>query len=306
MVVLGSCYEHDTPPIANESITEVVVTDHRGDAREYIVYIPSTYDEDQEHALVFQLHGGSGNGEKFYTISGWNELAEQHHFIAVYPTSYVYDLKKNGCGNDLITKWNNYNLPKEVCPTAKLRDDSDYFDQVLDELMATYRVDESRVYFAGFSSGSGMTSRLGVELSDRITAIGGLAGFFPQDTTFAPQRIRPLHLMLGTVDEKIAPETSFGDTIPMDFSAVFADPTLRRTIKSYITTFDLDPNYIVTNSSEHILTATFAGKSGNPDHFMKFTLLKNVGHNFPNPANQPGIADMLWDFFEPLEDTTLE
>ncbi len=281
-----------------EAITKTFVTMSNGDQREYIVYIPSTYDENKEHPLVFQLHGSSGNGEKFYNISGWNELAEQHSFIAVYPTSYVYDLRLNGCGNDLVTKWHNYNLPKEVCPSENLRDDTAFFDQILDELIATYTIDESRIYMAGFSHGSGMTSRLAVELSDRITAIGGLAGFFPQDTVYQPKRIIPLHIMLGTTDEKVAARTIFQDTIPMDFQELFKDPTLRGIMQTYVKTFDLEPNYTVTDSTEYTLTATFRGNSGSQDHVMKFTLWKDLGHFFPNPDDRLGAADVLWQFFE--------
>ncbi|MEO9510939.1 MAG: hypothetical protein ABJN84_12750 [Flavobacteriaceae bacterium] len=195
-------------------ITKTVVTLNNGNQREYIGYIPFTYDETKEFPLLFQLHGSSGDGQKYYTISGWNELAEQHNLIAVYPTSYSYDLKLNGCGNDLVTKWNNYNLPKEVCPNEILQDDTSFFNQIIDELVKEYSIDTSRIYMAGFSNGSGMTSRLAVELSDRITVIGGLAGFFPEDTVYVPKRILPLHLMLGATDEKITSRTIFGDTIP--------------------------------------------------------------------------------------------
>ncbi|QLG44388.1 alpha/beta hydrolase family esterase [Costertonia aggregata] len=304
LISVVSCGKDDVSPSSEgteniqESQTETVVTISNGDQREYIVYTPSTYDEKNEHPLVFQLHGSSGNGEKFYTISGWNALAEQYNFIAVYPTSYIYDLRLNGCGNDLVTKWNNYNLPKEVCPTETLRDDTAFFNQILDELINAYSIDESRIYMAGFSNGSGMVSRLAVELSDRITAVGGLAGFFPEDTIYAPKRIRPLHLMLGTTDEKIAYRTIFQDTIPLDFQQLFTDPTLRGITQTYIKTFDLDPNYSVTDSTEYTLTATFEGNSGEPDHLMKFTIWKDLGHFFPNPDDRDGAADVLWKFFE--------
>lgn len=285
----------------NDGITLTMVTTSNGDQREYIVYIPSTYNENDKHPLVFQLHGSSGDGKKFYNISGWNRLAEEHNFIVVYPTSYAYDLRINGCGNNLVTKWNNYNLPKEACPTENLRNDVIFFDQMLDELMKTYMIDESRIYMAGFSNGSGMTSRLAVELSDRITAVGGLAGFFPADTMYLPQRILPLHIMLGTTDEKIASRTIFNDTIPMDFQQMLTDPALMGITETFIKTFDLNPNYIVTDSTEYTLTATFQGNSGSSHHLMKFTLWKDLGHFFPNPDDRQGAADVLWEFFELYE-----
>ncbi|CAN0596124.1 unnamed protein product, partial [Ectocarpus sp. 12 AP-2014] len=118
------------------------------------------------------------------------------------------------------------------------------------------------------------------------------------DTIYVPQRILPLHIMLGTTDEKIASRTIFNDTIPMNFQQLFTDSTLRGITQTYVKTFDLNPNYTVTDSTEYTLTATFQGNSGSPDHLMKFTLWKDLGHFFPNPNDRPGAADVLWEFFE--------
>ncbi len=304
LLCITSCNnEDDDSSIKNENEftgkKEIYETYINGDQREYIVYKPSTYNENNKHRVVFQLHGGSGNGEKFYNISGWNDLAEEHQFLAVYPTSFAYDMKMNGCGNVLVTHWNTFNLYEEVCDANVLKNDTEFFNTMIDELISNYNIDENRIYISGFSRGAGMAGRLAIELSDRIAAMGSIAGFLPADTTYVAKRYLPIHIMLGTLDEKIVPKTSFQNEIPMDFSLIEVDPGLGPTIGTYLTSFDLNESYIESSSSGTI-TATFQGKSSDPDHIMKFTLLEDVPHIFPNPINEDGAADILWDFFEPF------
>lgn len=299
--LIYSCRTSDDFSVANALNTESgkrtdVTTTHQGDQRSYIIYVPSNYHDSQSYPLVFQLHGGSGNGEKFYNISGWNEIAEENNLIIVYPTSFEYDMNKNGCGNALVTHWNNYNLPPQVCDPGILKDDTHFLSQVIDEVKSNYSIDEKRIYMAGFSNGSGMANRLGVELSSKITAVAGLAGFLPGDTIFIPQRKLPIHIMLGTKDEKIVPQTIFTDEIPFDIDQAFTDPSLYDIIKTYIITFDLDPK--ITYASNDRITCTFEGKSGGLENVLHFSLLKDLGHRFPNPSAKPGAADLFWEFFQ--------
>ncbi|NER17270.1 alpha/beta hydrolase family esterase [Spongiivirga citrea] len=275
-----------------------ITTMNNGDERTYIIYIPSTYNPEKEHPLVFQLHGGSGNGEKFYNISGWNDIAEENGLIIVYPTSFAYDMKNNGCGNNRVTHWNNYNLPSEVCNVNDLRDETNFLNQVINEVKASYTIDESRIYMAGFSRGSGMVNRLGIELSNKITAVGGLAGFLPGDTIYTPQRKLPIHIMLGTLDEKIASQTIFNTEIPFDLDEMLDDPGLKDILKTYIASYNLDPNYTLIHSSASGRTYRFEGNSGAPENVMLFSLLKDVTHVFPNPPIEAGAADIFWKFFQ--------
>ena len=57
---------------------------HAGETREYLYYLPSSYDESQQYPLMITFHGGAGTMEdKTYLFS--TELAEQENFIVVYP-----------------------------------------------------------------------------------------------------------------------------------------------------------------------------------------------------------------------------
>ena len=300
--ILGCCDPDPDPepPVAigEKHIFHTIVN---GDQREYIVYIPSHYNPANSYPIVFQLHGGTGNGEKFYRISGWNDLAEAHGFLVAYPTSWAYDLNSNGCGNRPVTSWNDFELIDEVCPAEVLRDDVAFISQMIDEIDGNFSIDTNRVYISGFSNGGGMTSRLSIELSNRIAAVGIMAGSLPGDTTatFTPARILPIHVMIGTVDDKVGEVTSFPNGLPMDLPAVIAEPHINNLLTTWATAFDLNMNYIITDSIGSVITAQFNGNSGAPDHLLRFSLLENVEHAFPNPPNRPGAADIFWQFFEP-------
>lgn len=284
----------DNNPVVNKQEFKILVN---GDEREYIVYVPSTYDKNNNYPVVFHLHGGSGDGEKHYNISGWNELAETNGFLVVYPTAWTYDLNNNGCGNAVVTRWNSFKLENEVCSGATLKDDIAFFNQMIDEVTINFSTEQSKIYVSGFSNGGGMASKLAIELSDRLVAIGIMAGTLPQNDTYTPARILPIQLMIGTDDDKINEVTGF-DVLPMDFSQVFADSYIDGLMQTWINSFDLDSNYTVIDSLGSEITAKYQGNTNSTNHLLKFTLLEDVPHIFYNPDVGIGSADILWEFFK--------
>jgi len=282
------------PARVNKQIFQITVN---GDQRDYIVYVPSSYDENNNYPVVFHLHGGSGDGEKHYNISGWNDLAETNEFLVIYPTALEYDLNNNGCGNTVVTRWNTYKLEDEVCSGATLKDDIAFFNQMLDEVNINFSVEQSKVYVSGFSNGGGMASRLAIELSNRLAAVGIMAGTLPENNTYTPNRILPIHLMMGTTDDKINEVTGF-DQLPMDFSQVFSDTYIDGLMQTWVNSFDLDSNYTVIDSLGSEITAKYQGNTNSINHLLKFTLLEDVPHIFYNPDVGVGSADLLWEFFK--------
>jgi polyhydroxybutyrate depolymerase len=59
-----------------------------GDTREYYVHVPAKYNANTPTPVVFMLHGTSGDGERFYIISGWKEVGEAENILTVYPSSW--------------------------------------------------------------------------------------------------------------------------------------------------------------------------------------------------------------------------
>jgi len=127
-----------------------------GQEREYLLYVPDSYDSTRPTPLVISMHGAAMWPAAQKESSQWNELADQHGLIVVYPSAEV------GPGP---TAWNVNRGPG-------LATDVRFISDLIDTLSATYNVDPRRIYANGLSNGGGMSFVLSCTLSDRIAAIG--------------------------------------------------------------------------------------------------------------------------------------
>src|SRR3989449_5175474 len=57
-----------------------------GRKREYVLYVPRSYDRAKPTALVISLHGAGMWGAAQKETSQWNRVADEHGFIVVYPS----------------------------------------------------------------------------------------------------------------------------------------------------------------------------------------------------------------------------
>ena len=57
-----------------------------GEEREYLLYVPSSYDGATPTPLVISMHGGASWPAHQKNLSRWNRLADEHGFIVVYPS----------------------------------------------------------------------------------------------------------------------------------------------------------------------------------------------------------------------------
>ena len=127
-----------------------------GQEREYLLYVPKSYDRTRPTPLVISMHGGAMWPAAQKETSQWNELAEEHGFIVVYPS---------GEAGDGPRAWN-------VHPGNGLTMDVRYISELIDTLSTAYNIDPMRIYANGLSNGGGMSFVLSCTLSDRIAAVG--------------------------------------------------------------------------------------------------------------------------------------
>src|SRR5712692_5352408 len=57
-----------------------------GQKREYLLYVPRSYDRSKPTALVISLHGAGMWGAAQKETSQWNKVAEDQGFVVVYPS----------------------------------------------------------------------------------------------------------------------------------------------------------------------------------------------------------------------------
>src|SRR5256885_6824308 len=57
-----------------------------GEKREYLLYVPRSYDRTKPVPLVISMHGAGGWPMQQMNLSEWNRLADREGFIVVYPS----------------------------------------------------------------------------------------------------------------------------------------------------------------------------------------------------------------------------
>ena len=128
-----------------------------GQKREYLLHVPPKYDRARPTALVISMHGAALWPAAQMKTTQWNKVADEQGFIVVYPS---------GTGFPRI-------FPMEG---DALTVDVRFISDLIDTLEAGYNIDRSRIYADGFSNGGGMAFALSCTLSDRIAAVGIVAG----------------------------------------------------------------------------------------------------------------------------------
>ena len=154
-----------------------------GEERRYLLYVPDSYDPSVPTPLVITLHGFVQWPANQAAVSRWNKLADEYGFIVVYPA-----------GTGFPMRWRTWGAAD---PTQ----DITFISDLIDKLSAEYNIDPARVYANGLSNGGGMTFVLSCKLSERIAAIGTVAGAYslPWDEC-NPSRPVPAIIFHGTAD----------------------------------------------------------------------------------------------------------
>lgn len=175
-----------------------------GRKREYLLYVPRSYDRARPAPLVISMHGAGGWPVQQRDLSGWNRLAEAQGFIVVYPSG------TKGSGPRI---WG-------VGQGPRLMMDVRFIEELIDRVSVDYNIDPLRIYANGFSNGGGMSFVLSCTLSDRIAAVGmvGAALTLPWNWC-TDRRSVPMVAFHGSADS-FAPYTGGGSVV---FNRPFPD-----------------------------------------------------------------------------------
>ena len=130
-----------------------------GQTREYLLYVPRSYDRSKPTPLVISMHGAGLWGAAQKETSQWNRMAEREGFIVVYPS---------GIGGAGLRVWH-------VDRGPGLIRDVRFISEMIDTLEVAFNIDPARIYANGLSNGGGMSFVLSCTLSDRIAAVGMVA-----------------------------------------------------------------------------------------------------------------------------------
>lgn len=155
-----------------------------GVGRSYLLYVPSSYQPGAPMPLVLALHGLGGSGAQFARSTRFADEAERGGFLVALPDGQPLAQLAGLRGWDVAV--------------GDARGDLRFLARLLDATAAEFDVDVARVYAVGHSNGGAMAYRLACDLSNRIAAIGVVAGFAVANC--APEQpVAVLHIH-GTAD----------------------------------------------------------------------------------------------------------
>jgi polyhydroxybutyrate depolymerase len=200
LIVYGSFYAVFYFPNRTSATTGSIVSS--AEKREYLLYVPKSYDRAKPTPLVINLHTAMSWPTSSMNISQWNLVADEDGFIVVYPAGTGFGSK-------------SWEMTGSETPSRM--PDVIFISELIDKLEVSYNIDKTRIYADGMSNGGGMAFVLSCTLSDRIAAVGMVsAGLYPEWSWCTDHRPVPVIAFHGTADP-ICPynggRTKFGDDI---------------------------------------------------------------------------------------------
>ena len=303
-ITLISCDKDDDSP--NSMALDFVTgknsyrLDINSTQRNFHVFVPTAYDANTPTPLVFMFHGSGGNGNATYDNSGWRQVAEQNNFICVFPTALEYFIPEI---NGTQTKWSSAGLSTELEEGTSVEDDIPFVTEMLEQLIATFNIDESRIYASGFSNGGGFTkSRIMCELSDRFAAVATAGGHaLPQIVPVQSNDLLPLYAIMGTKDDKKLRAAGQTAPFPMDAALIMEHSYLRTGIDNILEMIQVDTVYSAQPEMPYYNTLYFSDALTANGNEYRFRLIKDMGHIWPTGNNHPSglaAAELFWPFFQ--------
>jgi polyhydroxybutyrate depolymerase len=185
------CFHFQRPALPSLSAALQRDTLRVGDRdRTYAYYVPRALPPDAP--LLFALHGSFGTGEQIRELTGYlfDQLADQHGFIVVYPDGYEQH-------------WNDCRRVASYSARTLHIDDMGFIRALIERFRASHHVDPARVFAMGHSNGAQMAYRLALEMPDRIRAVAAACAGLPtpdnNDCQWSGKPVSAL-VMNGTVD----------------------------------------------------------------------------------------------------------
>jgi len=255
-----------------------------GVQRSYLLHVPASYRPDVSVPLVISMHGFAEWPAHQMEITRWNQMAEEHGFIVVYPAGTGFPLRwRSGKQAD-----------------AQL--DVQFIMDVIDRLAQEYNIDSNRIYANGLSNGGGMTFALACKLSGRIAAFGSVAGAYAlpwQDCH--PQRPVPAIIFHGTNDPIVSYQGRASDS---------SNPTLPdipNWVNDLAAQRGCDRNPVELPAAGEVTGKRYIHCSQSAD--VEFYVIDKGGHSWPGGVPMPEFIvghttqDMdatrvMWEFFQ--------
>ncbi len=256
-----------------------------GEKREYLLYVPKSYNRSRPTPLVISMHAAGLWGAAQKETSRWNDLADAKGFIVVYPS---------GVGGKGVRVW-------RAEPGDDLAKDVRFIAELIDTLSASYNIDPKRVYANGLSNGGGMAFALSCTLSNRIAAVGMVAAAQTLSWRWCTgERPVPMIAFHGTADPDVPYNGGPSWLAPSPF------PSVPGWSAKWARKNQCDPHPIESTVTADVTRRAYTGCADGAD--VVLYTVRGGGHTWPGGAPLPewfvgrttGSIDataLMWAFF---------
>jgi polyhydroxybutyrate depolymerase len=268
----------------NRTTGTIVTT--AGQTREYILYVPGSYDRAKPTPLVISIHGAENWPSFQMNLSQWNKLADEQGFIVVYPAG-----EGGGPKTWFLNGWRTPSRMPDVI----------FVSELIDKLEASYNIDPARIYANGLSNGGGVTFALSCTLPHRIAAFGPVAAAVTLPLDWCPDsRPAPMIAFHGTADR----------FTPYDGAKVWLAPDPFPSIPEWTATWarrnHCGPNPIDAAVAVDVSRREYTGCAD--DATVVLYTVKGGGHTWPGGEQMPewlvgptsrsiDATNTMWAFF---------
>jgi polyhydroxybutyrate depolymerase len=259
-----------------------------GESRDYLLYIPDSYNPDTPAPLVIAIHGYAEWPGHQAQISHWNQLADEYGFIVVYPS-----------GTNLPKRWR---ISGWADPGVDPLVDVIFISDLIDHLEGEYNIDPQRIYANGLSNGGGMSFMLLCYLSDRIAAVGFVSGAYllPWESC-NPCRPVPAIVFHGTADPIVPFEGGPSSSFELPF------PNIPAWVATLAEQRGCAPSPVDLPEAGAVTGVQYTGCE--EDAEVVFYTIHGGGHTWPGGEGMPevitGITNydidatrLMWEFFQ--------
>ncbi len=272
-IILISCSSEQESSSLTQGLNNQILN-YDGVDREYLQYIPSTYDGSNKLPVLLNFHGFGSSASDYMQYTDMSSLAESEGFVLVYPQ-----------GSDLNGS-PHWNAALKGGDNKSNADDLGFIEALINKLSNQNLIDNKRVYAIGYSNGGMMSYALGCYKSDLISAIGSVSGYMLQNEC-TPSHSIPLIKLHGTNDYYDGGGVYNSVESVLDFWKNFNNITGDPNLDSFNDNGTLIEKYSYINSNNILI-----------DHY-KVIEGDHIWFNFNYKGNTTN--KIIWDFFSQFD-----
>lgn len=282
LTLLSSCSKKNYDTNVDHSIgTFSRSIEVEGETREYLIYVPNTYDTIQSFPLMLNFHGWTMSARNQMEVSDMRALSETDEFILVYPQG----TRLWGSTHWNVGSWTLGSNAKDV----------EFIAALINQIADNYNIDDERVYACGYSNGGFFSHELACQLSQKIAAIGTVAANISEETinNCNPSHPIPIITISGTRDDEVEydgsiPERTLSQEETLEYWRTF----------NKVDTVPIITNMPDLNSLDGSTVVRYQYVNGDNDSEVEHYKVVDGGHDWPGTFGNMDINSdsVIWNF----------